>query len=101
MAQRRLIPLAEQLEDVRALSEVVVGCLRAGRLFPDETANPKELTPVGRRPARVEAPFARFEALLGFSQASGSNERFARGEVGLNQVALAGRPEPARARRPC
>ena len=66
----------------------MVGCLRAGRLFPDETANPKILTPVGRRPARVEAPFARFEALLGFSQASGADERFTSGEVGLNQVAL-------------
>ena len=65
MAQRRLIPLAEQLEDVRALREVVVSRLRAWRLFPHESANPKELAPVGRRPARVEPALARFEPLLG------------------------------------
>lgn len=88
VAQRRLITLSEQLKDVCALREVVMGRLRPRRLLANQSSNSQVLTPVCRRTPRVEPSFAGFEALLGLSQAAGSNQRFACGEVGLNQIAL-------------
>src|SRR4029453_738672 len=86
LTERRLIALAEQLEDVRALREVVMRELRPMRLLANEAADAEELSPVGRRRLRIESRPARLEAMLGFVDAAGRHHRFARREVGLNGI---------------
>ena len=47
MTQSRLVALAKQLKNVRALREVVVRGLGLRRLLTHKPSNPQELAPVG------------------------------------------------------
>ena len=87
VAQRRLIPLAEQLEDVRALREVVMGCLRAGRLLADETANARNSPQLAGALRGSRRPSHASSRCSASRRRPVANQRFTGGEVGLNRVA--------------
>ena len=86
MAERRLVALAEQVEDVGALCEVVVRGGGARRLFVNEAADAQELAPRAGRAARIETVLAHLQALLGFFKTAGRKERFTCRKVRLNGV---------------
>src|SRR5690349_4257180 len=60
--------------------------LRTSSLLTNETANAEELAPVGGSGLRIEARLTRLEAMLCLVYTTGCDQRFARGEVGLNGV---------------
>ena len=81
-----LVALAQQLEDVGALGEVVVrrGGLVQARV--DGAAHTQELAPVGGRRPRIEPRFDGAQALAGFFRTSRRQQRLTGGQVGLNGV---------------
>ncbi len=71
MTQRGLISLAEQIEQRRALREVVL-CVRGASAFGMElAAQPKVLAPGGRSGRWIERDRSRGEALFRFGETSG------------------------------
>ena len=62
LAERRLIALAEQIEDVRALREVVVALGGVAAKGRDDAADAKEFSPRARRGSRVDLGRHQLEA---------------------------------------
>ena len=86
VAEGGLIPLAEQIEQRRALREVVVRVGRRAVLRVQRAAQPQVLAPRGRRHARIERVGGRREALLRLGQASGERQGFGGDERRLQRV---------------
>ena len=83
LADGGLIALADQLEDARALRDVVVRLGRARLARAQLAAQPQELAPGAGRRARIEAAFDLREPMLGFVDALGREQRFDRDELTL------------------
>ncbi len=76
MTEGRLVPLAEQVEDVRALREVVVRGGGPRRLRVNETADAEKLAPRSRRAARIEPVLAGLQPLFRRVDAASRQQRF-------------------------
>src|SRR5262249_28596391 len=77
LTQRRLISVAEQLEDVHALGEIVVRVRRSARTLVNRTANAQEFAPVCRGCSRIEARLAGLDARFRVGDAVSGDKRFA------------------------
>ena len=87
MAERRLIAFAKQIEQRRALREVVIRVGGAAAFRACSAPRSRRYSPqVGRRDARVEDVGGRREALLRFRQPAGRGQRFGRDQRRLQRV---------------
>src|SRR2546427_13225730 len=77
--------LAEQLEQRRALCEIVIRVGSAPALGLQRAAQPQVLPPCGWRALRVERVGDGRETLSGFAQAVGGDERLRRNERRLKR----------------
>src|SRR5262245_9646109 len=84
LTERRLIPLAEQFEDVHALGKIVVRVRRSSRTLVNRATNAQELAPVCGGSSRIEARLARLDARFRVRDAVRGDKRFARGKIRLN-----------------
>ena len=78
MAERRLIALAQQIEQRRALREIVIRIRGAAVLRVERAAQPQVLAPCGRRHLRIERIGCRRQTLLGFGETIDRGERLGR-----------------------
>ena len=85
MAQRELVAFADELEDARALRDVVVRLRQPIRRSVQRPAQAKELTPRAGHGARVDAARDAVDSLLGVKSAPASEQRLARDELRLNR----------------
>src|SRR5512138_2151320 len=60
--------------------------MRTSRLLAHQSSNAQELAPIRRCASRIEAAFAPIETPFRFLNLTGDDERFARGELGLDRI---------------
>ena len=75
LADRGLVALADQLEDARALRDVVIRLGRARLARAQIAAQPQELAPRAGRGARIEPRFHLRQAMFGVVDAPGGQQR--------------------------
>ena len=85
LADRRLIALADQLEDARALRDVVIRLGRARLARAQIAAQSQELAPRAGRGARIETRLHLRQAMLGLVDASGGQQRFGGDQLGFDR----------------
>ncbi len=86
VAERGLIALAEQVEQRRALREVVVRVGRAPALGVEAAPQPQVFSPGRGSHLRVECLGRRCQPLLGLGQPAGARQRFGRDQGRLQGV---------------
>ena len=86
MTQSGLIPLAEQVEEGRALSEIMVRVGGAARLRMQQAAQPQVLTPGGGRRFRIDLFRGRAKLLLGRTELVRGHQRFGGDQHRLQRV---------------
>src|SRR5688572_10458154 len=85
MAQRALVTLANQLEQTRTLSDVVVRLRQAIRRAMERAAQTEEFSPGAGHCARVNPCRDISQPRFRFWRAAGGEQRFARDQIRLNR----------------
>ena len=86
MTERRLVPFAEQIEQRRALREVVVRVGRAAAFGMQAAAEAQIFAPFSRRDRGVERIGRVGQALFGFRQTSRGGEGLSSNQCRLQRV---------------